>query len=160
MTTFDRDSNNANPWLARLDPSPKRVSDGGVKSEFLVELDSFHDSRGSLTVLQSHPSLPKIERIFVVYGSALTSIRGDHAHHTCTQILVSTSGWTDVYLETPKREFICIRLDDPRFGILIPPRHWGSQYQRSNGAVLTVVASHLYDSADYIRSYADWEAQI
>jgi UDP-2-acetamido-3-amino-2,3-dideoxy-glucuronate N-acetyltransferase len=44
-------------------------------------------------------------------------------------------------------------LDDPTLGVYIPPGIWGSQFRYDSDAVLLVLASHPYDSEDYIRDY-------
>ena len=47
-------------------------------------------------------------------------------------------------------------LDDPGIGLYIPPMVWGSQFGYSPDAVLTVLASHPYDAADYVRDYEEF----
>ena len=51
-----------------------------------------------------------------------------------------------------------IKLDNPSRGLHIPPGVWGVQYKYSSNAVLVVLASHTYNSSDYIRDYADFMA--
>jgi len=48
-------------------------------------------------------------------------------------------------------------LDSPDLGVYIPPMVWGTQYRYSEDAVLLVFASHIYDDADYIRKYKDFQ---
>jgi hypothetical protein len=52
-----------------------------------------------------------------------------------------------------REEFL---LNEPHIGIYIPPEVWGIQYKYSSDAVLFVLASHEYDSADYIRDYDEY----
>ena len=52
-----------------------------------------------------------------------------------------------------RQEFL---LDSPDVGVHLPPMVWGIQYKYSADAVLLVYASHYYDSADYIRNYAEF----
>ena len=49
-----------------------------------------------------------------------------------------------------------IELNDPEFGLYLPPMVWGIQYKYSPDAMLQVLASHPYDAADYIRSYDEF----
>jgi hypothetical protein len=51
-----------------------------------------------------------------------------------------------------------IKLDRPSFGLHIQPGIWGVQYKYSANAVLVVLASHAYDSEDYIRDYLEFLA--
>ena len=44
-------------------------------------------------------------------------------------------------------------LDEPNVGVYIPPMVWAIQYRYSPDALLLVLASDPYDSADYIRDY-------
>jgi hypothetical protein len=54
---------------------------------------------------------------------------------------------------TNRQEFL---LDRPDVGVHLPPMVWGIQYKYSADAILMVYASHYYDGADYIRSYAEF----
>lgn len=147
-------------WESRFHPSPTDLQDYQSLEAYRVALTTFEDERGSLSVLNGHQTLGEIKRVFFVYGSTLHSKRGDHSHFKCSQVLISSSGWTDVYLETPTREFFCVRLSSPHFGLLIPPHHWACQYRRSNEAVLTVMASEHYSEQDYIRDYEKWDLLV
>ena len=53
-----------------------------------------------------------------------------------------------------------LRLDSPCLGLHIPKMVWAIQYKYSRNAVLLVLASHPYDSADYIRDYDDYLAAL
>ena len=46
-----------------------------------------------------------------------------------------------------------IVLDSPELALYVPPMVWSIQYKYSNDAILLVLASHLYDSDEYIRDY-------
>jgi hypothetical protein len=47
-----------------------------------------------------------------------------------------------------------IILDRPEIGVLVPPMVWTEVSGIRADSVLLVLASHVYDSADYIRDYA------
>ena len=51
-------------------------------------------------------------------------------------------------------------LDDPAIGLYIPNMVWAIQYKYSRDAVLLVLASHPYDSSDYIRDYDEYLAAL
>jgi hypothetical protein len=42
----------------------------------------------------------------------------------------------------------------------MPPMTWGTQYKYSHDAVLLVLASHVYDAEDYIRSYDEFISSV
>jgi hypothetical protein len=56
-----------------------------------------------------------------------------------------------------REEFV---LDRPIVGIHPPPITWGIQYRYSSEAVLMVLASHYYDTHDYIRNYDEFKSSI
>jgi hypothetical protein len=137
------------------DLAPPRVR--GVR---LQRMTSAVDLRGSLTAGQVGSELPfDVKRYFLVYGVPTVETRGEHAHHQCHQFLVATHGSVHVVADdgTDRQEFV---LDRPDVGLYLPPLTWGIQYRYSSDAVLLVLASDLYDPADYIRDYAEFTALV
>jgi UDP-2-acetamido-3-amino-2,3-dideoxy-glucuronate N-acetyltransferase len=53
-----------------------------------------------------------------------------------------------------------VLLDSPELGLYVPPLIWTTQYRYSPDAVLLVLASDVYDAADYIRSYDEFLAAV
>ena len=47
-------------------------------------------------------------------------------------------------------------LESSQKGLYIPPGVWASQREFTKNTVLLVLASHEYDSADYIRDYGEY----
>jgi len=78
--------------------------------------------------------------------------RGAHAHRTLHQFLTCVHGRCHVIADDGKgrQEFV---LDSPSQGLHLPPMVWSMQYRYSPGAVLLVLASEVYDEADYIHDY-------
>jgi hypothetical protein len=125
----------------------------------LIELPSFSDERGLLSVLDQIAIPFQMTRMFFVYDVPNRLVRGEHAHIACHQMLICASGALRVHLDdgTTQRD---ISLVSPSSGIHIPPMTWASQYQFAPGTVLVVLASHPYDPADYIRSYDQFLALL
>ena len=128
----------------------------------LYSLTDIRDIRGNLVVGECSKELPfKSTRIFLVYEVPNSKVRGAHAHKECHQFLIAAHGSVNVILDDGiKREEYT--LSDPTVGIHIKPGVWGIQYKYSKDAVLLVLASHLYDSSDYIRDYSKflaWKAE-
>ena len=114
------------------------------------------DLRGSLTVGEFDRQIPFTpQRYFMVFGVPNREIRGEHAHHQCHQFLICVRGSCAVVADDGEHK-VEVTLDSPDRGIYLPPMTWGIQYKYSSDATLLVFASHYYDSADYIRSYADF----
>lgn len=131
-----------------------------VKSVTLHRLPLVADIRGNLTVGEFDRSIPfAAKRYFMVFDVPSMETRGEHAHRECHQFLICVRGSCAVVADdgTNRQEF---QLDRPDVGIHLPPMVWGIQYKYSADAILLVFASHYYDSADYIRNYADFLAMV
>lgn len=114
------------------------------------------DGRGRLTVVENNEDIPfEIKRVYYLYDTSPGFIRGLHSHKTLEQILVCVTGSCKILLDDGcGREEVV--LDDPTEGLYIGPNIWREMYDFSDGAVLLVMASELYDESDYIRNYDDF----
>ncbi|MDP1720726.1 MAG: FdtA/QdtA family cupin domain-containing protein [Candidatus Nanopelagicaceae bacterium] len=113
------------------------------------------DDRGSLTVIEFLADLPFMpQRFYSVYNVPETSVRGDHAHRTCQQVLVALAGSVLVTLKDGLHEEE-YRLDSPNQGLHIPALVWGIQHGNTSNTVLGVFASEPYDANEYIRDYEE-----
>jgi len=133
-------------------PSPQVIAGKAV----LYPLTLAVDMRGSLAAMEfpsQCPFTPK--RLFIVHSVPNKRVRGEHAHRTCQQFLIAVSGSITASVDDGKSRGSVV-LDSPERGLYIPPLTWGSQYQFSSDAALLVLASHEYDDADYVRTYADF----
>lgn len=142
--------------VATLTPQYKatQVSVAGVT---LHSFACIKDIRGDLSVGNFSSEVPfDAARYFFIYNVKGKEVRGEHAHKVCKQFLICVHGSVKVVVDDGinSRE---IQLNDLRQGLYIPPLVWALQYQYSADAVLLVFASHLYDSEDYIRDYADFK---
>lgn len=95
------------------------------------------------------------KRIYYLYDIPGGESRGGHAHKELRQLIVAASGSFTVTLDDGKvkRKFV---LNRPYQGLLIVPGIWRTLDDFSSGAVCLVLASHVYDETDYIRSYNDF----
>ncbi len=131
-----------------------------VKGVMLHHLPHVPDIRGSLTVGEFDRSIPfAAKRYFMVFDVPSVETRGEHAHRECHQFLICVHGSCAVVADDGinRQEF---QLDRPDVGLHLSPMVWGIQYKYSADAVLLVFASHYYDSADYIRNYAEFLAMV
>ena len=112
----------------------------------VLNLPTFADSRGSLTVLQG--SLPfDVVRTYWIYG-ADGQTRGGHRHIRTRQALVAISGKVSIYMNDGVTTNT-IDLDHPSKCLLVEPAYWHTM-TFDTGAVLLVMSSHLYDRSEYI----------
>jgi len=113
----------------------------------------FSDMRGRLTAVDFQQHLPFApQRAFLVYGVSNQRVRGEHAHRECHQFLVATHGSCSVVLDDGGQR-VEVSLESPTTGLYLPPMVWGIQYKFTHDAVVLVIASHSYNSGDYIRHY-------
>lgn len=125
-----------------------------------IDLPTFSDERGSLSVIESSEQVPfEINRTYYIYDVPPETVRGRHAHRELEQIMVALTGSLDLLLETEvgRREF---RLDSPSEGVYIPTQTWRELSNFAPGTVCLVVASHQYDPDDYIHDYELFQEQI
>ena len=140
-------------------PRPSHIGlDVGGSALYLMR--RVNDARGSLTVGEVPAELPFTPaRYFAVFDVPSQELRGEHAHKQCQQFLICMHGSCRVLLDDGNQR--CeVTLDRPDMGIYMPAMIWGTQYRYSDDAVLLVFASHQYDTADYLRSYDDFLAEL
>jgi acetyltransferase-like isoleucine patch superfamily enzyme len=123
----------------------------------LIYLHSVEDLRGRLAAGEVDAELPFTpQRVFFVYDVPTTEVRGEHAHRTLEQLLICTHGNLSVVVDDGRGR-AQFQLDGPGSALYIPPCVWAIQYAYSRDAVLMVLASHPYDSDEYIRDYAEFQ---
>jgi hypothetical protein len=131
------------------------ITETSVRGVTLHRLAHARDLRGSLTAAEfsSLPFAPR--RLFTVYDVPSETVRGSHAHRTCSQLLICTLGAVSCLVDdgSAREE---IRLARPDVGLHIAPMIWGTQWRYTRDAVLLVLASHPYDADDYIRDYEEF----
>ncbi len=116
-------------------------------SHFIVlNLPTFVDSRGSLTVLER--ALPfEVIRSYWIYG-ADGQTRGGHRHTYTRQALVAISGVVSMYMNNGIMEDTIV-LKYPSQCLLVEPKDWHTMTFSKN-SVLLVMSSHSYDRSEYI----------
>jgi hypothetical protein len=114
----------------------------------LIELTTFSDPRGSLSVLEDFNIPFNIKRIFYIYNLD-KSTRAGHKHKRTYQALICIAGSCEVYnFDGTKKEIF--RLDSPVKCLLLRPPDWHLLYDFSPGTILLVAASENFDEKDYI----------
>ena len=147
--------------LALVRPtSAATLQDTPVRGVTVHHFPVIPDLRGNLTVGEFDRQVPfKPLRYFIVFGVPNREIRGEHAHRECHQFLICLRGSCAVVADDGQHK-VEVGLDSPDRGLYLPPMTWGIQYKYSSDAMLMVFASHYYDSADYIRDYAQFQQHV
>lgn len=128
-------------------------SDLPVRGVTLHTLTRVDDLRGSLVAGDVPAQVPFVpRRFFIVFDVPSKDVRGEHAHLTCEQFLICTTGSVAVVVDDGSNRHELV-LDSPDAGLYLPPLTWAVQYKYSAGASLLVLASQPYDADDYIRDY-------
>ena len=122
----------------------------------IVHFDDLGDERGKLVVIEGNKNIPfDIKRVFYIYGSDSTVVRGQHANRESEFVLINVAGKSKVRITDGKEENIVI-LDRPMMGVYIPKMVWKDMYDFSEDSVLLVLASTHYDGTEYIRDYDEY----
>ena len=122
----------------------------------IIELPKITDPRGNLTFVEGSRHVPfEIRRVFYLYDVPGGADRGAHAHRELEQFIVAMSGSFDVVLDDgrQKKRF---HLNRSYYGLYVCPMMWGFLDNFSSGSVCMVLASTLYDEADYYRDYQEF----
>ena len=122
----------------------------------VLQFGDLGDERGKLVVIEGGQSIPfDIKRIFYIYESDATVIRGQHANRNSEFVLVNVAGQSKVRITDGTEEFV-VELNKPMMGVYIPQMIWKDMYDFSPDSVLLVLASTHYDAKEYIRDYNDY----
>lgn len=114
------------------------------------------DDRGMLVALEEGKEIPfDVKRVYYMYDTVEGVRRGFHAHKCLEQILICVHGSCKILLDNGKEKEI-VSLDTPYEGLYVSNDTWREMYDFSPDAVLMVLASELYDEADYIRDYDEF----
>ena len=113
---------------------------------YLIDLPTFSDGRGTLTVVEK--LIPfDIKRLFYVYD--VTSKRGGHRHKKNIQALICLGGSCEIYVNDGEKEVI-YNLDTPDKCLILDAKDWHTMDNFTKNATLLVFASEFYDVDDYI----------
>ncbi len=113
---------------------------------YMIDLPTFKDNRGCLTVVEK--LLPfEIKRFYYIYDAS--SKRGGHRHKKTIQALICVGGSCEIYLNDGQKEEI-VMLDSPSKCLIVETKDWHTMDKFSLGSTLLVFSSELYDLDDYI----------
>jgi hypothetical protein len=122
----------------------------------IINLPKVADPRGNLTFIEAGRHVPfGIRRVYYLYDVPGGGERGGHAHKDLEQLIVAMSGSFDVILDDgeQKQRF---HLNRSYYGLYVCPMIWRELDNFSSGSVCMVLASNMYDEADYYREYQEY----
>ena len=118
----------------------------------LIDIPKIEDRRGNLSVIENDCIPFDIKRVYYLYDVPSGAYRGGHSHKEQCEFLVALSGSFEVILDDSK-EKKRVMLNKPNEGLLVPKGIWRELENFSSGAVCLVLASDVFDEADYERDY-------
>jgi hypothetical protein len=126
----------------------------------ILHFKDLGDERGKLVVIEGEEDIPfDIKRVFYIYGSDSTVVRGRHANRISEFVLINVAGKSKVRITDGKDDFI-VELNKPMMGVYLPKMIWKDMYDFSSDSVLLCLASTHYDANEYIRDYDEYLKEI
>lgn len=126
----------------------------------ILRFSDLGDERGKLVVIEGGKAIPfEIKRVFYIYDSDKSVVRGQHANRESEFVLINVAGKSKVRV-TDGKEDLVVELDKPMMGVYIPKMVWKDMYDFSADSVLLVLASTHYDGTEYIRNYEEYIDEV
>jgi WxcM-like protein len=118
---------------------------------YFTVLPNHSDKRGSLTIIEDAKSkLPfEIERIFCIH-STTDLPRGGHKHYKTQEAVICIKGSFVITTHEDGQTEKDYVLDTPEKCLIVEAREWRVLHSFTPDAVIIVLASYVYDPADYI----------
>ncbi len=135
---------------------------GIIKSEMssitdiqVLDIPKIHDTRGNLSVIEGEVIPFAMKRVYYLYDVPSGAERGGHSHKEQQEFLVALSGSFTVVMTDGKTKK-SVTLNKPNEGLLIANGIWRELENFSSGSVCLVIASDVFEEADYIREYREF----
>ncbi len=127
----------------------------------ILEFKELGDERGNLVAIEGAQDIPfEIKRVFYMYGTDDTMIRGQHANRRSQFVLINVSGSSKVRIDDGRGHTEIVNLDKPRIGIYLPPMIWKEMYDFSSDSTLLCLSDTHYDATEYIRDYNEYIKEL
>ena len=109
----------------------------------VLQFGDLGDERGKLVVIEGGQSIPfDIKRIFYIYESDSTVVRGQHANRNSEFVLVNVAGKSKVMI-TDGYDKKIVELSKPMEAVYIPKMIWKEMYDFSEDSVLQIGRAHV-----------------
>jgi dTDP-4-dehydrorhamnose 3,5-epimerase-like enzyme len=118
------------------------------------------DARGQVNFLEMGKGLDFVpKRLFWLHDIAPGQWRGRHGHRESQIILIAVNGGCQVHLDDGKAKEK-VALDDPTRALHIGPWVWHELTDFTPEAAIMVIASSLYEEAEYLRDYDAFKREV
>ncbi len=118
------------------------------------------DARGQVNFLSFDDKLGFVpKRLFWLHHIAPGQWRGRHGHRESHLVTLLLNGSCKVHLDDGKVKETVV-LDDPSRAVHIGPMVWHELTDFTPQAVILVIASTLYDEAEYLRDYEAFKIAV
>ena len=125
-----------------------------------IDVPGAADPRGRVNFLELGKGLafpPK--RLFWLHHVAAGQWRGRHGHRQTELVLVALSGACRIHLDDGMTKQV-VALDDPTRALHIGTWVWHELTDFAPGTAVMVIASTLYDEAEYLRDYEVFKREV
>ena len=139
----------------------ENINNYDLSKPFIIEFPELGDERGHLVVAESMKNIPfDIKRIFYIYGSDNSVIRGQHANEFSQFMLINVAGKSKVKIDYGDDNFEVFDLNKPNIGLFIPRMVWKDMYDFSNDSVLLCLSDTIYNASEYIRDKNEYYKMV
>ena len=125
-----------------------------------IDVPGASDARGSVNFLEFGQALDfQPRRIFWLHHVAPGQWRGRHGHRESKLVFVALNGHCRLHLDDATVQET-VRLDDPARALHMEPWVWHELTDFADGTAVMVVASSLYEEAEYLRDYEVFKREV
>jgi dTDP-4-dehydrorhamnose 3,5-epimerase-like enzyme len=122
-----------------------------------ISLPEVGDQRGRLIVAEETRHIPfGVKRIFAIYDVPADQTRGGHAHRAQHQLIIMMVGACVIFVDDGSTN-VEEHLNSRSEGLYVPPGVWIELKDFAPGSVCLVLASGLFEEADYIHDYGEFK---
>src|SRR5574344_164398 len=94
----------------------------------VLQFADLGDERGKLVAIEGGRAIPfNIQRVFYIYDSDSTVVRGQHANRESEFVLINVAGKSRVRITDGKEELV-VELNKPMMGVYLPRMIWKEMY--------------------------------
>jgi dTDP-4-dehydrorhamnose 3,5-epimerase-like enzyme len=126
----------------------------------VIEMGEHNDARGSLAsieLLRNCGFAPK--RLFFLDDFIEGSVRGNHAHKACQQLVFVLRGQAQIEVDDGE-VFSTVFLKNDNRILHVKAMTWVTIVDVPKNSLILVAASEEYDESDYIRNRQEFEAMV
>jgi hypothetical protein len=122
-----------------------------------INIQNIIDERGRLTVFENAKLLPfTIKRIYLLSDVSLESTRGQHAHKSLQQFIMSAQGSFSLKVsDGVNHQNLNLSVDGP--GYFLDKGMWRELSNFQSGSIALILASEVYEADDYINDFKEFQ---